>query len=160
MKNELSVSIIQEQDKFLLIDTSEYLQGVKCFVYDLTPPSLKTAISIQYEPNKILVVDSKLLWDNSCNLTDGLWKIKQSVSPNDKVFKDHCFFYIGNLKKELMKQLDKLEFCKDNLIEFDKYVVLLSKLLYLENSGTCDERKSNIIYNSLKEQIGSINCNC
>lgn len=112
----------QTQLDLLFIDTSNekllYLQDVSEYNPDvevvspllqITPPNFSTTYTLIYPILSTIYINSNALgWTDATSfefmpvLPDGLWKIRQSVHPNDCLYKDHYHFRIVNLKKKIL----------------------------------------------------------
>jgi hypothetical protein len=92
----------------LLTDLSDYNPDVKVTdaIYRVTLPNFNKYVDVPYVPNTALALNSNVLGltsasDHSglCDLPAGLYKIRQSICPNDKLFYEYCYFHVeGDLQ--------------------------------------------------------------
>lgn len=135
---------------FLIDDISFYNSDIKprCGNLQITPPGFTTATTIDVTPGFRLVLNACMLGflpANDCTecapgLPDGLYNIRYSVAPNDKVFVEYKIFrtveatnkyksLLGNIglspclpDKEMQYQLQQLDLIR-NYLECAKVTV-------------------------------------
>ena len=157
-----------------LQDVSEYNPDLEILspLLQITPPNFSTRYNLVYPPNHTIYINSNALgWSNTTNfkampiLADGLWKITQSVYPNDCLYKDHYHFRIVNLKKKIMchvhSNFQSPDYCfnSDDVWAKDLFILLqlLESAKYMAEN--CNKHKEAvIIYNKVEEQFKKYQC--
>jgi len=155
-------------------DTSEYNPDVEVQspLLQITPPNFSTRYNLIYPISSTIYINSNALgWTNTTDfdsmpiLADGLWKITQSVYPNDCLYKDHYHFRVVNLKKKIMCHVASALQDPNNSLnshtDWHKDIFVLLQLLdsakYLaECCGKHEE--STIIYNQVEKGFKKYNC--
>lgn len=119
-KHQLSLEVPDTNNcaVFRVLDTSLYseLLEVTCGTLEITSPGFNEPVSIEVLPNFNLILNACTLGIQSagCGTTselipDGIYKIKYSVSPNDKVFVEYQYLRVCQTVNRYMSQLCKLE---------------------------------------------------
>ncbi len=175
----------QTQLELLFIDTPNekliYLQDVSEYNPDvevqspllqITPPNFSTIYSLIYPTLSTIYINSNALgWTDTTSfdsmpvLPDGLWKFRQSVYPNDCLYRDYYHFRIINLKKKIMcyvsSTLDGINNCTLDISNWSKDIFVLLQLLdsakfLAECCGQHEE--ATIIYNQVDRAFKKYNC--
>lgn len=103
---------------FRIFDTSIYSDKipVKCGLLQITPPGFNYPININVTPEFNLILNacslglqSKNCGDTSELLPDGIYKIRYSDSPNDKVFVEYEHLRITQFNNKYNEHLCSLE---------------------------------------------------
>jgi hypothetical protein len=119
-KHQLSLDIQQTNNcsVFRIYDTSIYTEDLEitCGSLDITPPGFNQPVGISVDPNFDFVITACVLGlqTQGCNteantLPDGIYNIKYSVSPNDKVYVEYHYLRTCQLLKQYYYELCKLE---------------------------------------------------
>lgn len=128
-KHHLSVNIPETNNVsvFRIIDTSIYADGleIKCAKLQITSPGYTIPVEIDVTNfanntvgsfNIMLNACTLGLLANGCNeqdnlpsIPDGIYKIRYSVSPNDKVYVDYYFLRMSQTYNIYNQELCKLE---------------------------------------------------
>lgn len=171
MKTELnSVAEVKDKNlKFLSItDLSVYNPDVPVTsaMYRIFIAGFNQYVDVPYTPGSVTNINSNVLQMTSANkvgdlsvLPSGLWTIRQSVCPNDKLFYEYVFFNITpNLKK--IKDSVCCNKNNDEILEelWDiKHTFELAKIM-AEDCG--DAKKANALYKVAVDQFNNLNCSC
>lgn len=175
-QTELNLIFLDNPDlKIIYIqDTSIYNSDVEVENPNLkiTPPNFSTSYLVEYPVSSLIVFNSNALnWTNTgiyeslLILPDGLWKVEQSIHPNDCVTKTHYHFRIVNLKTQILcyvsEQLDSSD-SSCNLTD-NWYQDIFRLLQLLESAKYIAEccgntQKATIIFNYVTEQFKKYNC--
>jgi hypothetical protein len=135
---------------FRVLDCSIYNPdlNIKCAILEITPPGFNIAAAYDLKKGFDLIVNSGNLGltksftqNNAPNLPDGVYKIKYSVNPNDKLYVEYYYFrnqiqmrrYVGEVcnlfqdkceysDPQFTERLKQLTWIKD-LIDTAKYTV-------------------------------------
>ncbi len=160
-----------EDVKFLtLIDTSYYNKDVPVTdsIFRITLPNFNKYVDVDYPANGVLNVNSNLLrltnTSNPENLTElpsGLYKIRQSICPNDKIFKEKTFF---NIQPDLMK-LASIVCAASKSCDNDKLKELFILKSRLDEAKIlaercCLEKEAVALYNATVEKINKAQTQC
>lgn len=155
-------------------DVSVYNEDVDitASLLTITPPNFSTSYVVQYPLLSIVPINSNALnltdtseYRKLTNLSDGLWIIKQSIHPNDCIYKIHNHFRIVNLKKQIMCYVsEQLDLSNPNTALSDAWYQDIFNLLQLletakylaENCNKCEEAK--IIYNQVSKNAKKYTC--
>ena len=96
-------------------------------------------------------------WNKLVILPDGLWKIQQSIDPNDCIYRDYNHFRIVNLKKKILCYVsEQLDSSSPNCnIDSDWYADIFFNLQLLESAKymaeCCDyTQQATILYNQVE----------
>lgn len=120
MKHQLSLEIPDTNNTqiFRIFDTSQYATdfAAKCGYLQITSPGFKLPVQIEALPYFNLVLNACTLGlfpgncgdDSSC-LPDGIYNIKYSVSPNDKVYVEYNYLRITETLNIYFGELCKLD---------------------------------------------------
>lgn len=156
-------------------DVSQYNEDVdiESPILEITPPNYSTRYSLIYPDSSIIPINSNALgwtlassYEELTVLVDGLWLFKQSVKPNDCIYKTHKHFRIVNLKKKIFCYVaEQLDYSAPNCNITDvwyediyKLLTLLDSAKYLaEECDKCEEAK--IIYNQVSNMFKKYSCN-
>jgi len=151
-------------------DVSKYNPDIEpsCQRLEITPPSHSTTYTFEYQLLSFTSIDSDSFgWTNTtcyeqlCNLPDGAWNIKQSVAPNDKLFKCYTHYKITTLKNDLLNFINSMVSCSDarglDSVEGNK---ALRRLQWIECAKQFAEQfgeieKANIIYNQISKELNA-----
>lgn len=139
---------------------------------EITPPGFSTSYQIIYPTLSIIPINSNALnltstsdYSKLVTMADGLWTIKQSISPNDCLYKVHTYFRIVNLKKQLLCYAsEQLDLSNTNCTLTDDWYRDIFNLLQLLESAKymaencCDDKKATILYNYVKGQANKYSC--
>jgi hypothetical protein len=105
LRHQLSLEIPDTNNVkiFRVADTSIYTEAlqVKCGVLHITSPGFTTPVEIEVLPNFNLVLNACTLGivNTGCDadspaLPDGIFHVRYSVSPNDKVYVEYNFLRV------------------------------------------------------------------
>jgi hypothetical protein len=119
-KHQLSLDIQQTNNcsLFRVIDTSIYSPDldVTCPSLDITPPGFNQAVSVPVSANFETIITACVLGIQLTNcgtesavLPDGIYNIRYSVSPNDKVFVEYHYLRNCQVLNAYYLELCKLE---------------------------------------------------
>ena len=159
--------VVGESRYLTLIDLSQYNQDVPVTnaIYRITIPNFNKFVDLEYVPGAVLNVNSNLL--RLTNVTDpddlavlpaGLYTIRQSVCPNDKLFCEQIYFNIE-------PDLDTLaalvcEHKRDDKKLSELYEVLAAlHTVQLMAKGGCAEDAVRL-YNITVKKITSLTSDC
>lgn len=170
MKTVLNHSVDVYDARYLSItDMSVYNLDIPITnsIYRITIPNFNKYVDVAYTPNTVLHVNSNLLMltntadvQGLCDLPSGIYTIRQSICPNDLLFKESIFFNMLNEVKKLAQLVCEIEE-KSLLIElYDiRNELYLAKTL-AENC--CKEDKAVSLFNQSSKAITKLfnNCNC
>lgn len=171
MKTELN-STTEVRDRFCkfltITDLSVYNPDVPVTssTYRIFIAGFNQYVDVPYTPGSVTNINSNVLQMTSANsvgglsvLPGGLWTIRQSICPNDKLFFEYVFF---NIEPKLLKIKEKVCCEKNNdsvlakLWEI-KYTFELAKIL-AENCN--DVKKANALYTMACDQLEALECSC
>lgn len=119
-KHQLSLELPDTNNiKVLRIfDTSLYsdLVPVKCGVLEITSPGFNAPVQIEVTPNFNLVLNACTLGlqasgcgEHSLPIPDGIYHIRYSVSPNDKVYVEYDYLRVSQTLNKYFNQLGDIE---------------------------------------------------
>lgn len=120
MKHQLSLELPDTNNTKILrvFDTSTYVPDipVKCGVLQITSPGFRVPVQIEVLPYFNLVLNACTLGifrgdcgeDTPC-LSDGIYIVNYSVSPNDKVYVEYNYLRVTNIVNKYFAELCKLE---------------------------------------------------
>lgn len=119
-KHQLSLDIVQTSNCSVirLFDTSIYTDDldVDCATIQVVPPGFNETVSISVSQNFDFLLTACLLGiqtqncsDQANYLPDGIYYIKYSVSPNDKVFVEYNYLRTCQILQKYYMELCKLE---------------------------------------------------
>lgn len=120
MKHELSLEVIETYNPKILrvVDTSLYIEDieVKCGILQITAPGFKSPVQIEVDRNfsEILTACTLGIQLIDCgvedsDLPDGIYNIKYSVSPNDKVYAEYNYLRATKTLNSYYEQLAGIE---------------------------------------------------
>lgn len=138
----------------------------------ITPPNFSTAYSVIYTPSTIIPINTNALnltdtsdYNQLSDLPDGLWTFKQSISPNNCLYREYNHLRIVILKKKILSYVsDQLDNSSPNCNLNDAWYQDIFNLLQLletakylaENCDKCTEAK--IIFNHVSNQAKKFTC--
>lgn len=147
-------------------DTSNYNPDITVSnpLLKITPPNFSTQYVIEYPKLSLISFNSNALgwtdvqdWNKLVILPDGLWKIQQSIDPNDCIYRDYNHFRIVNLKKKILCYVsEQLDSSSPNCnIDSDWYADIFFNLQLLESAKymaeCCDyTQQATILYNQVE----------
>ena len=119
-KHQLSLEIPETNNcqVFRIFDTSLYTEDLEitCGTLQITSPGFNEAVNIEVLPNFNLVLNACSLGIQSSNcgttsqrLPDGIYTIRYSVSPNDKVYVEYQYLRVCQTLNKYFNFLCKLE---------------------------------------------------
>ena len=159
---------IGEPKYLTLTDLSVYNTDIPVTnaIYRITLPNFNAYVDVPYTPNTTLNVNSNLLnltasWDDAglCWLPGGLYTIRQSICPNDKLFYEYHFFNIIPQLKEIADKVCANLECEDaidRLWDLKKQLEL-AKVLAEE---CCKVKEGVALYNTAAKAIANFDCTC
>ncbi len=167
--NHIVLSEISDCKTFTLIDKSVYVTPpqVTSAQYRITIPNFNAYVDVAYTPNQAITINSNILklsntpfQEQLVCLPSGLYIIRQSICPNDKLFIEKKYFNICNELNSLSAlACEALQDCKKDLSTIYK----LYQNFYIAKDviETCDECKGITLYNeTLKELQSLTDTNC
>lgn len=172
----LSLIFVDKADpKYIYIqDVSEYNSDLDVSnpLLAITPPNFSTSYVVAYPVSSIIPINSNALgWTDTTNynelgtLSDGLWKFKQSVEPNDCVYKTHYHFRIVNLKQSILDYVsEQLDYTNPNCTLNDAWYQDIFNMLQLLESAkylaeNCEKfDQAAVIYNQVKNAFKKYAC--
>lgn len=168
MRTELGLQYIENKDEnfMYLLDTSVYNTDVPVDnpILRITPPNFNKYIDIPYKPSTIIRFNNDTLFaDHSSNLSSGLYKIIQSVCPNDILQVTHYFFHRVKEYKQLAKMAcyfrEKGD--EDGLLKIFELKMYLDEVQNLLDECECID-KAIELYNVVVKRISILDrdCNC
>lgn len=126
-KHQLSIEIPDTNNTKVLrvFDTSLYGEGlnVKCGTLQITSPGFTNPVSIEVIPHFNLVLNACTLGlqtvgcgDSSLPIPDGIYVVRYSVAPNDKVFVEYNHLRVTQTQNKYYNELSKVELaaCEPN----------------------------------------------
>lgn len=138
----------------------------------ITPPNFSTSYNVIYTVSTIIPINSNALnltstdnYDLLTDLPDGLWTFKQSVSPNNCLYREYNHLRIVTLKKKILSYVsDQLDLSNPNCSLNDAWYQDIFNLLQLletakylaENCNKCEEAK--IMFNQVSNQAKRFTC--
>lgn len=155
MKSILNGTIISDykQDtSIVFIDMSIYnstLPITDCTLQIITPYNINFK-PINYNSNSITIITTKDI-NNSIDINQipcGLYKIKQSICPNDKLFYEFWYVHVGGIKQKIAKL-----YCANKIKEA---LILSQKIDTLEALCYCRDDNSE---KKILAMLNSIDCN-
>ena len=139
MKHQLSISQVKQSDLDILVflDTSEYIKDFSLTnpLIRVFPPDLgEFYIELEYHTETVNIIRPKAL--KYCELTSGVYKIIQSVCPNEKTEVTHYLFHAGIERKKIKENLCNGEEWSDLMLQLDIAEFIVSE---------CPEKSSKIL---------------
>lgn len=170
MKTALSIKAQVLDLRYLTIhDFSQYNTDVPVTnaVYRVTIPNFNKYVDISYIPSTVMNIGANLLklstvYDPNLLpiIPSGLYKITQSICPNDQLFNTYSFFNISTELARLAKLVCEFKDNPEKLIKlFDlKMQFELAKML----AEDCKEKEGVILFNLALKNLNllSSDCNC
>lgn len=128
------------------IDDSNYIAGITVEVpaLNILSPDMDCGVNIPYLPNHVTTVKPVDIGLYSFN--SGIYKVTQSVRPNDKVLKEHLFFYNNEEKIWLSSNYD-LE--RENLFQEIIHMYYVIDCL----CSSCEYDKAVILYKLSQDRL-------
>jgi hypothetical protein len=158
-KHNLSLEIPDTNNinVFRIFDTSLYVEnvGTNCGLLQITAPGFNTPVSIDVLPQFNLVLNACTLGIQTaycteyCNpLPDGIYTIRYSVAPNDKVYIEYNYLRLTQTYNKYFNSLAALEIaaCEPDVETKDK----LKELQLIK--GFLDAAKVKVEYSHNPEQ--------
>lgn len=119
-KHQLSLEIVQTNNCSVirLFDTSIYSPDldIDCGIIQIIPPGFNETVTITVEPGFdfmltacLLGIQTKDCGELANYLPDGIYNIKYSVSPNDKVYVEYNYLRTCQVLSTYYRELCKLE---------------------------------------------------
>jgi hypothetical protein len=119
-KHQLSLEVPETNNcsVFRVLDTSLYTSelDVTCGTLQITSPGFNEPVSIEVLPSFNLILNACTLGIQSsgCGTTserlpDGIYVVKYSVSPNDKVYVEYYYLRVCQILNKYFNQLCRLE---------------------------------------------------
>lgn len=171
MTSELKLLYFPTLDeKFLYFqDVSVYNKDipVTCNRLEITPPNFKTTFTFEYPLSSFIVINSNSFgWSDTIFenqlvvLSDGVWKIKQSIAPNTHLFKEYTLLKTSALTKEFLTFLDSDLLDKKYLGEVIESIFTLEVAEKLCQTGSKENiDKAIIMYNGVQSKLNFLNAN-
>lgn len=173
---ELNLLFLDNPDSknIFIQDVSSYNPDVDVSnpLLEITPPNFSTSYNVIYPILSIIPINSNSLTITETNeysklttIQDGLWIFKQSVSPNDCIYRTYYHFRIVQLKKKIMSYVsEQLDYTNTNCAITDSWYQDMLNLLQLLESAkylaeNCNKTaEAKIIYNKVSEQTKLFTC--
>jgi hypothetical protein len=136
-------------DIISFLDTSTYLPNITNPILRIFPPNWSEYINIPYNLNQITLITPGLLKHST--LPSGVYKIIQSVCPNDKSFKEYCYLQICKdlqCLKEIVCEYSEDEIIMNKVFTLKMQLEAAQDLVY-----ECDVNKGTELYNITVNQI-------
>lgn len=115
----LSIPDTNNPRSFVIKDTSLYESSIPvvCERLEIIPPVINKIMNVEVEKGFDLTLSSAVLGfsgrDNLTILPDGLYRIKYSVSPNEKVYVEYMHLRITSAMISFHRCLSKFNMCKE-----------------------------------------------
>lgn len=120
MKHDLNLLVVETYNINLLkiSDLSTYIKDmeIKCGILQITAPGFVSPVQIEVEPEFDLILDACALGiqrsgcgEDRYSIPDGLYNIKYSISPNDKVYVEYDYLRVTKTLDSYYKELAKIE---------------------------------------------------
>ena len=166
--NLLSRAQVLDARYLSILDMSQYNTDVPVTnaVYRITLPNFNKYVDVSYTPNTMTNIGTNLmLLSSTPNQADlpaipsGLYKIEQSICPNDKLFFKYNFFNIFN----------ELSCIAELVCEYENDLNTLEKLLALKDqfelakmlAESCAKEKEAIyLFNIAYKTLAMLKSNC
>lgn len=159
MENCLNSYIFSnDKQSIIFIDASSYIDYPAFPLLKVTTPT-ETEHTLNYNPNNSTVINSSVLFDiDGVDLADGIYKITQSIAPNDEVYKHVYYLKTDKVKEKIKDLLYKVDINDKELIN-----KIFEMDLLLEGAKVSTERGSFKVaiekYNLVKKEIDRfLNC--
>ena len=175
MRHQLKLYIpdLLEQTVFQVEDISSYATGlpVDCLTLEVTTPG--KIHPMVFTPNILFrqVLTSCDLGLEGCDseydpvLPDGIYNVRYSVSPNEKVFVEYNFLRITNLQNQRRSVLCSLDTCMPGTEKKIKFKLLQDARIYTEaakaNVEDCNEPHKGLeLYGQAKKILDQLSEGC
>lgn len=167
MRTQLDLIISSDDTHLVLNDASLYNKDVPVTspIYRVTIPNFNMYVDLEYIPSTVLNVNSNLLLltnspnlDGLCPLPDGIYKIRQSVCPNDVIFRDYSYFKGDTL----FRKISDFVCCNSNdSSALEKVYDVIMGLEMAKHYTQCgDDKSANISYSTALALLNSLNSCC
>jgi hypothetical protein len=161
MENQLGGFIYQNGDSktIVFVDNSVYLDFPDNCTLEIKLPTNDTYLSCLYKPHGITPIGAISLGYSSTSviLPDGIYKVKQSVNPNEFVYREFVFVKLDKINSMLKEQLQSVDIHdKETINRMYKYDVLKQGI----EADVCDGRFLEAVqkYELLKTLIKKEEC--
>lgn len=120
MKNDLNLEIVETYNPNLIkiVDFSTYIEDmdIKCELLEITAPGFISPVQIEVTKGFELLLNACDLGiqrqdcgEEKFALPDGVYNIKYSISPNDKVFVEYSYLRTTKILNRYYNELSKIE---------------------------------------------------
>lgn len=163
---------------FKINDHSEYNSSlpVTCATLEITPPGFAKIRVISVKAGFSIVLNASLLhilrvrnYKNLIDLPDGLYKIRYSIDPNDRLFVEYNYFRMAKLNEKYLKVLacvlsNRKEYKNQDYFEKKRDLIWFKEMMigakYLAED-CYDEDKAVEVYNEVHDNISKLlECGC
>jgi hypothetical protein len=159
---KINFHVYDTPNSITVLDISSYNADVAVTEskFEVTPPNFATCTAIDYIPSSIInITNLSLGWPEAGLLPDGIWSLKMSVCPNDKLFKTESHLRTTNVRNCLyekaaaaIKNNDQNKSCH--------YLNLLQHLDVAQHLAKCYDtlEQAVIIFNYVISENKKIDC--
>lgn len=161
-----SYAFVQDCEYLTVIDTSEYNTAIPVEnpILRIELPNFSKFVDVPYVPSAVNNINTNLLnltTNDKVKLPAGVYKITQSICPNDKL---QYVYYVLNICPDLEKLACAL--CEVDSSDISEYKEMHELLMSLDIAKylveKCQDLKNGtILYNIAAKKIEKLkNCNC
>lgn len=160
MINNLGGFIYESEAKTIVfVDDSTYIDFPDNCRLDIKLPSSEVTHSVNYKHNSITSINSVSLnySSTSVNFPDGIYKIRQSCSPNEKVYRDFIYVKLDKINESIKTLHSKIkEYDKEDIDKIYKIDVLKEGIK--AEVSLCNYNQAMEKYNLLQTFLKKNNC--
>lgn len=167
MRTQLASAAMVLNPKYLsIVDMSTYNTDIPVTnaMYRITLPNFNKYVDVAYTPGTMLHINSNLLMltntadpDQLCELPDGLYKIRQSVCPNDQLYFEYVFFKVDSAMSEV-KGLVCEAVCDSDMTD-KAYEIKKSLDIAKILAESCNAKEGIALFNSAVRELNLLkNC--
>lgn len=170
MRTELNSRAFVTDLRYLsLLDLSVYNTDIPVTnaIYRIELPNFSKYVDVSYTPGSLVNINSNLLRltnttkvDGLVNIPAGLYRITQSICPNDKLYHEFNFF---NIEPDLMKLAELI--CESETksgADFERLFILKGRLetSKIMAESCCLEDEAIKLYNTTVKEIQKLKSDC
>ncbi len=168
MKTILKSKVLVLDERYMtFIDFSQYNADIPVTgaIYKITLPNFNKYVEVPYTAGHVLNVNSNLLkltdtidLDGLCPIPGGLFKIVQSVCPNDKVYFEFNFFNV----EPALTRIAQIVCAETDGTKLDRLFTLKNRLeeVKIMAETCCREKEAISLYNATFKEIARLGEDC
>ena len=164
MRTQLSMEQLRQTDSTVLalMDTSLYNPDLPISnqYLEIVPPGFTGKVQHIFLTEGVTLVTTVSLGLNGSrvDLPSGIYKIRQTIKPNDQLYADHYFAFVVPERKRLTAALCKALDARDDLTPYYNLSAELDIVEWVAKAGEC--KKAEALLKQIQNKLQSLCAEC